>query len=191
MQSNKIGERVALFWIAWAFITEKAENFRMTDQIFQKAIRRMAEPKDLLNKRYQQFQRRLARHFLNKPDDEVNSSSVADRQQSSVPTRQVLGRLNAAQSESSTSRANPSANNHNSQRGLTVTAANVVPKAAALPLSKAMNFTIYSEPQQDPSSAAQKDLLSENSSWTTLGSEKERRKENEGEVLPFITLFHS
>jgi hypothetical protein len=40
MQSNKIGERCALFWIAWAFVAEKAENFNLTDQIFQKGMKR-------------------------------------------------------------------------------------------------------------------------------------------------------
>ena len=29
MQSNKIGETVALFWVAWAFVAEKAENFKV------------------------------------------------------------------------------------------------------------------------------------------------------------------
>lgn len=38
LQSNKIGERVALFWIAWAFVAEKHENFTLTDKIFQKGI---------------------------------------------------------------------------------------------------------------------------------------------------------
>jgi hypothetical protein len=36
MQSNGIGTRVSLFWIAWAFVAEKALNFKLTDQIFQK-----------------------------------------------------------------------------------------------------------------------------------------------------------
>jgi hypothetical protein len=40
MQSNKIGEKCSLFWIAWAFVAEKAENFNLTDQIFQKGIKR-------------------------------------------------------------------------------------------------------------------------------------------------------
>ena len=57
MQSNKIGEKVSLFWIAWAFVAERANNFKLTDQIFSKGIKRQAEPKDLLQKRYQQFQR--------------------------------------------------------------------------------------------------------------------------------------
>jgi hypothetical protein len=40
MNSNKIGVRVSLFWIAWAFVTEKLKNFKMTDQIFQKGMKR-------------------------------------------------------------------------------------------------------------------------------------------------------
>jgi hypothetical protein len=44
MSTNKIGEKVALFWIAWAFVAEKANNFKLTDQIFQKGIRRFEVP---------------------------------------------------------------------------------------------------------------------------------------------------
>jgi len=51
MQSNGIGEKAALFWIAWAFVAEKAGNMKMADQIFQKGTRRLAEPKDMLAKR--------------------------------------------------------------------------------------------------------------------------------------------
>ena len=40
MLANKIGEKVSLFWIAWAFVAEKAGNFKLTDQIFQKGVRR-------------------------------------------------------------------------------------------------------------------------------------------------------
>lgn len=48
MNSNKIGDKVALYWIAWAFVAEKSENFKLTDQIFQKGIRHLAEPRDIL-----------------------------------------------------------------------------------------------------------------------------------------------
>jgi len=47
MSSNKIGEKSALFWMSWAFVAEKNENFNLTDQIFQKGIRKNAEPKDV------------------------------------------------------------------------------------------------------------------------------------------------
>jgi len=36
MSTNKLGERVALFWVAWAYVAEKALNYKLTDQIFQK-----------------------------------------------------------------------------------------------------------------------------------------------------------
>ena len=45
MQVNKIGEKVALFWIAWAFVAEKADKFDITEKIFKKAIKYQAEPK--------------------------------------------------------------------------------------------------------------------------------------------------
>lgn len=62
-------------------MAEKAENFKLTDQIFQKGLGKVGairdrdgpeaqaaqrKEKELLQKRYQQFQRRLARHFLNR-----------------------------------------------------------------------------------------------------------------------------
>jgi hypothetical protein len=36
MSTNKVGERLALFWIAWAYVAEKAQNYKLADQIFQK-----------------------------------------------------------------------------------------------------------------------------------------------------------
>jgi len=40
MHKNKIGKELALFWISWAFVSEKGGNLKMTDQIFQKALKR-------------------------------------------------------------------------------------------------------------------------------------------------------
>lgn len=39
MQVNKIGVKLSLFWIAWAFVVEKLGNFSMTDKIFQKGLK--------------------------------------------------------------------------------------------------------------------------------------------------------
>jgi hypothetical protein len=39
MQANKIGTKVVVFWLAWAFVVEKLGNYSMTDKIFQKGIR--------------------------------------------------------------------------------------------------------------------------------------------------------
>ena len=42
------GEKVALFWIAWAFVAEKVGNFKLTDQIFQKVPLLLLLPSPLL-----------------------------------------------------------------------------------------------------------------------------------------------
>ena len=71
-------------------------------QIFQKGIRRMAEPKDQLQKRYQQFQRRMARHFLNQSEAQQYADQTAEAPAASRPSesRQVLGKLSSSQAVS-------------------------------------------------------------------------------------------
>lgn len=64
MQSNGVGTKMSLFWIAWAFIAEKSQNYQLADNLFQNGIREGAEPKSLLSQRYQQFQRRITRKYL-------------------------------------------------------------------------------------------------------------------------------
>ena len=73
----------------------------MNTQIFQKGIRRMAEPKDQLQKRYQQFQRRMARHFLNQSEAQQYVDQTAEPPISRPSdSRQVLGKLSSSQAVS-------------------------------------------------------------------------------------------
>lgn len=80
MQANKIGEKVALFWIAWAFVAEKADKFDVTEKIFKKAIKHQAEPKKMVQSRFQQFQRRMVSRIRNgeiaTPGEGKNDSSA-------------------------------------------------------------------------------------------------------------------
>jgi hypothetical protein len=82
MQSNKIGEKVALFWIAWAFVAEKAEKYDVTEQIFRKGIKKMAEPKELMSSRFAQFQRRMVSRIRNGELSEPSSSSRGEERSS-------------------------------------------------------------------------------------------------------------
>ena len=41
-------------------------------------MKKQAEPKDMLTKRYQQFQRRLARHYLNLADGTATTTAASD-----------------------------------------------------------------------------------------------------------------
>lgn len=65
MHKNKIGAKVALFWAAWAFVSEKGGQDNFADKLFVKGIAELAMPIELLHLRQKQFQRRLARKFLN------------------------------------------------------------------------------------------------------------------------------
>lgn len=65
MSRIKVGTKVSLFWVAWAWVAEKAEDFQFTEKIFQKALKTGAEPRKFLEERQRQFLRRMSRHWLN------------------------------------------------------------------------------------------------------------------------------
>lgn len=193
MNSNKIGEKVALFWISWGFVAEKAENFKLADQIYQKGIKRLAEPKDVLQQRYHMFQRRMARHFLNQAEEaalnEVAGPAIVE------PGRQALGQLSKSQAGSSVPRVphNTPTTIHSTVNGVSV----VQPRPAGLlpqqvkPTSQlptlglggaskgnsAPSFTILSD---HPSKVGDDAFnLSENANWKSVPLASAICKENQ------------
>jgi Mad3/BUB1 homology region 1 len=88
---QKIGVELAIFWIAWAYVAEKDENFPFAEKIYEKGIRKKAVPLKLLQQRLKHFQRRMSRHWLNSTqNDEMddNEGLISSRQ-----TRGILGAL--------------------------------------------------------------------------------------------------
>eukprot|EP00948_MAST-09A_sp_MAST-9A-sp1_P001409 g1409.t1 len=75
LYSKGIGEDLALFYIAWAFVAEKADDCKLADDIYQRGIHRRAQPLDQLKQRFRQFQRRMSRKWLNTNQDSTTSSS--------------------------------------------------------------------------------------------------------------------
>lgn len=94
MYQQKIGVGVALFWAAWAFVAEKEKDFAFAEKIFEKAIRKEAQPIKYLLQRQKQFQRRMSRHWLNstRNEEELVDEVEAMEQQSQ---RDILGGLSA------------------------------------------------------------------------------------------------
>ena len=81
MGKIKVGTKVALFWVAWAWVAEKAQDFQFTEKIFQKALSVGAEPRKFLEERQHQFLRRMSRHWLNASqgqDDGLEDEEVGD-----------------------------------------------------------------------------------------------------------------
>jgi hypothetical protein len=170
MQVNKIGVKLSLFWIAWAFVAEKVGNFSLADKIFQKGIRlsvistysfmisaRQSEPKELLQNRYQHFQRRFARHL----------SQISESSEVSVePERQPLH-----------------VRSDNPQTSF--------PQGKSQSKHKANNFLVYQENEEERKSSAENAILGGHSKWSTVPTDKDQRKENTGEATSatsFITF---
>lgn len=82
-----IGHASATFWNAWAFVAEKQEDFKLAEQIFEKGLRKQAEPIDYLKLRQKRFQRRMGRYWLNSMRQNDDEEDVR---------RSVLGSLSSA-----------------------------------------------------------------------------------------------
>ena len=152
-----IGLQCAVFWVAWAWCAEAREDYTMAEKIFQKALSKTnkyaIKPMEFVTKRYQQFQRRLSRHWRNleQQEGDVNiedpkrsalSSSVRGdgiRSGSRTNTRRNTSTVSStgftlpsgSRSTSSSLRVRNATNNNNA------TSLSTVPPAAG--------FTIFSE----------------------------------------------
>ena len=67
---KKVGTETALFWVAWAWVSEKNGEFQFCEKIFMKGLSKKAKPIQMLEKRHKQFQRRMCRHMLNRMDQD-------------------------------------------------------------------------------------------------------------------------
>jgi len=94
LHQQKIGTYTALFWIAWAFVAEKDNDFPFAEQIFKKGISKNAQPLQMLKLRHQQFQRRMSRHWLNssRASEQLDEYEEYDGQESNR-SRSALGGL--------------------------------------------------------------------------------------------------
>ncbi|CAI5729042.1 unnamed protein product [Hyaloperonospora brassicae] len=80
LYQNKIGERVSLFYIGWAYVLETMANYPQAHKIYLKAIQRNAEPQDLLERKYKEFQRRMSRQWL-RMAEETRADDGNEREQ--------------------------------------------------------------------------------------------------------------
>jgi hypothetical protein len=90
LHQQKVGTHTALFWIAWAYVAEKDNDFPFAEQIFKKGISKNAQPLQMLKLRHQQFQRRMSRHWLNSSQ---RTDQVDDDEDEGSRSRGTLGGL--------------------------------------------------------------------------------------------------
>eukprot|EP00981_Chlorochromonas_danica_P014264 scaffold7649_cov165-Ochromonas_danica.AAC.4 len=193
LYTNKIGERLALFWIAWAYVAEKVRpigahraqvyltllslrfaqdgNSKAADQIFQKGLKRLAEPKETIQKRYHQFQRRMARQFLN-----GSMSATTNSEEVEPPKKRPVALRDTSSSQSTDQRQ--TTNNSVPSRSKAPTQSSSQTQSSLA----STTFQIFDD-NAAPASAVEGE-------WKCLGTEKERKKENNGPVMKWneVTL---
>eukprot|EP00644_Phytophthora_capsici_P004417 jgi/Phyca11/533835/estExt2_fgenesh1_pg.C_PHYCAscaffold_170173 len=79
LYQNKIGENVSLFYIGWAYVLETRANYPQAHKIYLKASQKNAEPQDLLERKYKEFQRRMSRQWL-RMTEETGASDMDEQQ---------------------------------------------------------------------------------------------------------------
>ena len=87
LYQQKIGSELAMFWIAWSFVCEKQGDYQFAKKILEKGIRKEAKPLNKLESRFQQFQRRMASHWLNATQ---NGEDDLEDEENGQPSRGVL-----------------------------------------------------------------------------------------------------
>jgi hypothetical protein len=95
LHQQKVGQKTALFWVAWAFVAEKGGDFPFAEHIYKKGISKDAQPMNMLKVRHKQFQRRMSRYWLNssqQPSDQLDEYDAGEQALSSTG-RGALGGL--------------------------------------------------------------------------------------------------
>lgn len=85
LDSRAIGQALSLFWVAWAFVAEKAERFAVADQIYARGAAADAQPAELLRRRRREFERRMKRRYIQAADSSSSwSKSTTKKMQSTT-----------------------------------------------------------------------------------------------------------
>lgn len=91
LHQQKVGGQTALFWVAWAYVAEKDNDFPFAEQIYKKGISKDAQPLNILKVRHKQFQRRMSRYWLSQ--SQRNDQLEEDEDETTGGSRGVLGGL--------------------------------------------------------------------------------------------------
>ena len=95
LHQQKVGAKTALFWVAWAYVAEKDNDFPFAEQIYKKGLSKEAQPINVLKIRHKQFQRRMSRHWLSASQRNDTGDEYEEEQSSA---RNTLGGLSQERS---------------------------------------------------------------------------------------------
>ena len=182
LYKQEIGVETAIFWIAWGFIAEKREDWSFANNVYAKGIKKKAKPLEKLTKRYQQFQRRMARKWM-------NHSQIQEDADGASSNRGVLGSLSDEafhRNDRSSSRpAGPSFLSHSSTEPNTQNRQGTFVDRSAPSRTKndsnqpaGAAFPIFVEDGGDTDNPLDNPMLQPDGRYRQIEREQDRKKEN-------------
>lgn len=85
LHSHRIGEDLALLYMAWAWVAEARGNYAFADKVYQRGIARKATPIERIQSRYRDFQRRMYRKWIDSQQQQQQQQQTATSSLSSKP----------------------------------------------------------------------------------------------------------
>ncbi|OQR87335.1 hypothetical protein THRCLA_10470, partial [Thraustotheca clavata] len=72
LYKNRVGDRLALFYMAWALLLEKRDDVKNAELIYAKGIEKKAEPLEALKRKHSEFEKRVSQKWLKaaNPEDD-------------------------------------------------------------------------------------------------------------------------
>ena len=177
LHQHKIGSRVALFWVAWAWVAESKGEFAFAEKVFTKGINKGAHPASTLQQRHKQFQRRMNRRLINESQQAALHDDDEEDGGQRNNNRAALGGI----SHSRIARNDRSQRtNHPSNRGAFTSTFTASSRRSHPPSDNGQknSFRIYHDDNEENDGAYDLDQSRIVAEGRELERDRDRRKEN-------------
>jgi len=189
LRENKIGEKLALYYIATAWTAERRGDFPLADKAYSVGLEKKSEPVELLKKRHREFQRRMSRRWLDQAErerrgEEIVDNVTAEQEEKWQRSLQIISEESAASSHrpSGAERIHPNITGRRSGGG------GLQQRTQQENTEPAQLFQVYSE--EDTETWKKEDWGNDENTLPSqrrcLPKQKESQKENNLEPGPWV-----
>jgi len=205
LRENKIGDKLALYYVATAWAAEHRGNFSIADKAYTVGLEKKAAPLELLKKRQREFQRRMSRRWLDQAEKERNGEvdpdqdeQRADAEASRARSLQPISRSEAASMHRPIGNSRRTEMMHPNVSGRAVLGGNSNSNETNAQKDKASRFEVFEQRSAQTEPWRKDDWGDENdndegnddenrrgTAWKNLAGVKELQKENSIDPAPW------
>mmetsp|Transcript_13640 Transcript_13640/g.24311 ORF Transcript_13640/g.24311 Transcript_13640/m.24311 type:complete len:808 (+) Transcript_13640:99-2522(+) len=190
LRENKIGEKVALYYVATAWTAERRGDFSLADKAYSVGLEKHAKPIELLKNRHREFQRRMSRRWLDQAEKAKNGQTDEAEEGEDAQSRQHLRAISRSDAGSMhrplgagpRQPAHPNRPRERGTRGLTQGGANALVNDENVDQS----FGVYAEEQPEQPQLDDWGMKSGKTGWKHLETRDQSMKENSLQAGPWV-----